>query len=61
MGVHFRSSGHSHSDMIFLPIEKVRNKDRFVLEAREAYWIDKYKCVKTLGVDVIEHGMNMIK
>ena len=59
VGVHFRSAGHHHSDMRVLPIEKVRSKDRFVLEAREAYWIKKYKTVKAKAVDVIEHGMNM--
>ena len=37
----------------------MRSKDRFVLEAREAYWIKKYKTVKAKAVDVIEHGMNM--
>ena len=45
--------------MRVLPIEKVRSKDRFVLEAREAYWIKQYKAVKLQSVDVIEHGMNM--
>ena len=40
--------------MRVLPIEKVRSKDRFVLEAREAYWIKKYRVV-----NVLEHGMNM--
>ena len=59
VGVHFRSAGHTHSHMRVLPIEKVRSKDRFVLEAREAYWIKQYKAVKLQSVDVIEHGMNI--
>ena len=59
VGVHFRLPGHSHSDMVFLPIEKVRNKDKFVLEAREAYWIKKYDCIKTNPVGEIEHGLNL--
>jgi hypothetical protein len=36
VGVHFRSAGHSHSDMRMLPIEKVRSSDPFVLEAKES-------------------------
>ena len=59
VGVHFRGPGHSHADMVALPIEKVRSKDRFVLEARERYWIDKYQTVKDKTVDVIEHGLNV--
>ena len=59
VGAHFRLPGHSHSDMVFLPIEKVISKDKFVLEAREAYWIDKYESVKTKPVDTIEHGLNL--
>ena len=39
VGEHFRSAGHSHADMKFLPIEQVRKRDRFVLEARESFWI----------------------
>ena len=35
VGAHFRSAGHSHADMVVQTIEKVRSKDRFVLEARE--------------------------
>ena len=61
VGVHFRSAGHNHSVMSFLPIEKVRSKDRFVLEAREAFWIDKYKSVKNQPADIIEYGLNLKK
>ena len=59
VGAHFRLAGHSHSDMVFLPIEKVLNKDKFVLEARENYWIRKYDCIRTNTVHEIEHGLNM--
>ena len=45
--------------MTFLPIEKVRSKDKFVMEAREAFWIKKYDSVKMEGVEIIEHGMNI--
>ena len=61
LGVHFRSAGHSHADMVFLPIEKVRSRDRFVLEAREAFWIKQYDSVKKEAVEVIEHGLNIKK
>ena len=43
IGVHFRSAGHHHSDLLCTPIEKVRSKDEFILEARESFWIQKYK------------------
>ena len=59
VGVHFRLPGHSHSDLVFLPIEKVGNKDNFVLEAREEYWIKKYESIKIGSVEEIEHGLNM--
>jgi hypothetical protein len=45
--------------MVFLPIEKVVNINKFVLEAREVYWIKKYDCIKTNTVQEIEHGLNM--
>ena len=38
-------------DFNFLPFEKVRSSDPFVIEARESYWIEKYG---VLG----EGGMN---
>ena len=60
VGVHFRGAGHSHSDMVFLPIERVHCRDQFVLEARESYWIKKYNSVKTQPVNQIEHGLNLI-
>ena len=59
VGTHFRLPGHSHSDLVFLPIEKVVSKDRFVLEARETYWIGKYESVKVKSPEVIEQGINL--
>ena len=60
VGVHFREAGHSHIDMVFLPIERVHTRDQFVLEARESYWIKQYKSVKNKPVSQIEHGLNLI-
>ena len=59
VGVHFRLPGHTHSDLVFLPIEKVVSKDKFVQEARESYWIKKYESLKLQPLEVIEHGMNL--
>ena len=59
VGVHFRSPGHTHANMVFLPVEKIRSKDKFVMEARESYWIDKYKSVKVTDSETIEHGLNL--
>ena len=59
VGLHFRLQGHSHSDMVILPIEKVRSKDRFIMESRESFWIKKYQSVKVQTAEVIEHGLNL--
>ena len=59
VGYHFRLPGHSHCEMKFLPIERVQNKDKFILEARESFWIEKYKCLKRKTVDQLEHGLNL--
>ena len=59
VGAHFRLAGHSHGDLVFLPIEKIVSKDRFVQEARETYWIKKYDSVKLESFEVIEYGMNL--
>jgi hypothetical protein len=58
--VHFRETGHSHSDLVVLSIERVHTRDQFVLEARESYWIKQYKSVKNKPVNKIEHGLNLI-
>lgn len=41
-GEHFRLPGHSVSDLFGLAIEHVKNKDPFVLKARETYLIRKF-------------------
>ena len=50
VGEHFNLPGHGLEDLIFLPIEKVHSKDPFVIEARERFWIQKYR--------VLDSGMN---
>ena len=45
--------------MVILPIKKVRSKDRFIMEARESYWIKQYKSVKVQTAEEIEHGLNL--
>ena len=59
VGVHFRLPGHSHSDMVALLIERVRSQCRFVMEAREKFWMKKYDSVKVLAVEDIESGLNL--
>ena len=51
VGEHFNLPGHDLADFNFLPFEKVRSGDPFVVETRESYWIQKYG---VLG----EGGMN---
>ena len=51
VGDHFNLPGHEVADFNFLPFEKVRSSDPFVIEARESFWIEKYG---VLG----EGGMN---
>ena len=51
VGEHFNLPGHDLADFNFLPFEKIRSRDPFVVEARESYWIEKYG---VLG----EGGMN---
>ena len=41
-GQHFSLPGHSVSNLQGLAVEHVRNKDPFVLKAREAYLIQKF-------------------
>ena len=50
VGEHFNRPGHGLEDLSFLPFEKVQCKDPFVIEARERYWIQKYR--------VLDRGMN---
>ena len=51
VGEHFNLPGHDLADFNFLPFEKVRSGDPFVVETRESFWIQKYG---VLG----EGGMN---
>ena len=38
---HYNGPGHSLSDMVFLPFEKVLNRDETLVASREEYWIRK--------------------
>ena len=38
---HFNLPGHKLSDLVFLPFEKLRVKDKTMLDVRERYWISK--------------------
>ena len=38
---HFSLRGHTENDMIFSPFEKLRTKDKTMLNVREKYWIDE--------------------
>ena len=51
VGDHFNLPGHELAHFNFLPFEKVRSRDPFVIEARESFWIEQYG---VLG----EGGMN---
>ena len=56
VGVHFRLPGHSHSDLQFLPIEKVQSKDPHVRRVREMFYIKKFE---TGRCNTVEHGLNI--
>ena len=43
VGQHFRSAGHSHTDIEVTPIEKITSRNHFVRKAREAFLIDKHQ------------------
>ena len=45
-GHHFSLPGHSVSNLQVLAIEHVKNKDPFVLKAREAFLIKKFDSFK---------------
>ena len=36
---HFNGPGHSLSDMLFLPFEKIKYEDETLLASRETFWI----------------------
>ena len=35
----------------FLPFKKLRSTDPFVIEARESYWIEKYRVLEEGGMN----------
>jgi len=47
VGVHFHAPGHSYADKSFIPIEKIRSRDRMVREVRESYFIQKFNSVRS--------------
>ena len=47
--------------MKMIPIEKISNKEPFLREARESYYIKKFKTLKRMEVIEIEHGLNLDK
>ena len=60
VGRHFRLPGHDpHRDLVMLPIEIVSSRDPFLLRARESYNIWKFQTEKRMGVQDIEHGLNL--
>ena len=59
LGVHFSSAGQTQANMVVQPIEKVRSKDRFILEARDRFWIGRYSSVKIQTVEVVEDDLNL--
>ena len=38
---HFNSRGHTENDIVFTPFEKLRAKDKTMLNVREKYWINE--------------------
>ena len=51
VGDHFNLPGHDLAHFNFLPFEKVRSTDPFVIEARESYWIEKYRVLEEGGMN----------
>ena len=62
VGRHFRMPGHEpHENLVMLPIERISDKEPFLRQARESYYIKKFKTQKILSVSEIEHGLNLAK
>ena len=60
VGRHFRLPGHDpHRDLVMLPIEIVSPHDPFLLRSRERFNIWKFETEKRMGVQDIEHGLNL--
>ena len=51
VGDHFNLPGHDLAHFNFLPFERVRSTDPFVIEARESYWIEKYRVLEEGGMN----------
>ena len=51
VGDHFNLPGHDLAHFNFLPFEKIRSTDPFVIEARESYWIEKYRVLEERGMN----------
>ena len=45
-GQHFSKAGHSFHQIQGLAIEQVKNKDPFILKARESWYIRKFDCYR---------------
>ena len=45
-GLHFNQPGHSFHHLQGLAVERVQNKDPFILKAREAWLIKKFDCFR---------------
>ena len=43
VGQHFRSAGHSHTDIQVTPLEKMYSRNPFIRKASEAHLIDKHE------------------
>ena len=43
VGLHFRSPGHSHSDVRVTPFEKIYSRNPFIRKARETFLINKHQ------------------
>ena len=52
VGQHFRSAGHSHTDIQVTAFEKIKSRNPFVRKAREAFLIDKHQ--------LLNNGLNKI-
>ena len=50
--LHFCSRNHVPSDMLFVPFEKMRSKDKTLLDLREKHWI-KVKKTALYGLNKI--------
>ena len=60
VGRHFRMPGHLVNSHIFcLPIENISDDESFLRKARESFFIKKFKALKHLSINEIEHGLNL--